>query len=625
MKRIEKSNLFIVSENEIRFRNKTSKKARSVCPACGPMRDHPSDPSVAWDLESGIGYCHHCHARFKIDSNPDVFEHNYGAYRRTDEAHPTDMRSHLLPLDTETVQYLAHRGISEEVAVAAGICSRRTWRGSSWLHWVAFPFYNERGRIVNVQYKLADIQQKEFMLEPGAQLIPWNIGCIYEDRGSEPLYVTEGMIDALALMQCGYKYVVSVPNGAGSNMSVFGHYRDVIERKFSYIVFAGDTDEKGQDLADNFTKYFSTKDVCLVMWDNADRCSKDADDVLMKHGADAVRSCVGDAEMEKSRFIKMAMSNEKELDSLYENGIPTGVGIQLEGFDDIIRFQEGNLMLVTGYPGSGKSTFVNYIVMSLLRIYQWKTLFFSPEKQPQHFHEAELVSIVTGKDFGRVNVPSEEYAAAKDFIRNRIMFIEEEVSDPDFIVALAHRAVRCMGIKVLVVDPFVYLDMPMAPGVSESQKIAEVLKKLIFTTRQLKIFVILVAHPRKPSGDGPAVPSLYEVSGSASFYNFCDSGIIMERLKSGDNLVKITCGKARRPYNGALGECQLAYDVTCGRYTPCIQDKGRYTTEYRSFDRRSWVMPSDDMPASAPGGVPVQGSIDFGDSVNSNYVDPGEQ
>ena len=612
MKQIGDSNLYIISENEIEFKNKSARNPRSKCPACKHTREHPNDPSVSWNLPLGVGYCHHCNARFKIDNNPDTFFNSYGRSKPNEQN--VDMRQHLLPIEDETIIYLNDRHISEDTARAAGICSRQTWNGVMWIHWVAFPFINEKGKIVNVQYKMADIQQKQFMFEAGAQLIPWNIGCIYEKRGKEPLYVTEGMMDALALMECGFHYVVSVPNGANSKIGCFEKYRNDIEKKFEYIVFAGDTDAKGMELAERFTQYFSHMDICRVEWKEGTSEAKDANEMLILRGIDGVKRCIGNAEMEKSDDITVAGEDFSEIDKLYDGGIPEGLKIGLEGFDELIHFQEGNLLLITGYPGSGKSTFVNYIVSALYHRFGWRTLFFSPEKQPIAYHEAELIEVFTGKKFDKIHMSNEEYIKAKDYIKGNIMFLDEQITSPEQVISLAHRAARCMGVKVLVIDPFVYLDIPAIPGASETQKIAEVLKKLMFATRQLNIFVILVAHPRKPQSDGPVVPSLYEVAGSANFYNFCDAGIIMERLKGSSNVVKITCGKARRPFNGNLGICQLAYDDFCGRYVSCIKHNDEYTFAYRAFDRSSWIRDSNPDV--------VQESIDF---TNTSYIDPGEQ
>ena len=622
MKHIENTSLYIISESEIKFKSHNGRRARSVCPVCKYNREHPEDPSVAWDLSSGVGYCHHCKMRFKIDNNPESFGNGreikqsnvIDDSRRTDVQRSKDYRTHLLPLDNNAIQYLENRGISAETAIEAGVCSRQVWRGTSWFPYVAFPFFDEN-KIVNVQYKAADLDHKSFFMETGGTLIPWNIRCIDEDKGWEPLYITEGMIDALALIQCGCSYVVSVPNGAECRMECFNKYRERIYRKFAYIVFAGDTDEQGLKLRDRVCEYFSEKDVVCVKWKSGGHVAKDADELLMTGGAAAVTDALRYAELNGGEYLSVSGAGDSGLERLFETGMPTGKGIDLRGFDDIVHFEEGNLLLVTGYPGSGKSTLVNYIVMRLMVMYKWKTLFFSPEKMPQKYHEAELVSLLCGKEFQK-GMTKEEFCNARDRLSGNVVFIDEAVSTVEDIVRLARRSVRVYGIKVLVIDPFVYLSIPAIPGASETQKIAEMLKKLMLATREMHIVTILVAHPRKPSIDGPMEPSLYEVAGSANFYNFCDAGIIMERVKSGDNLVKITCGKARREFNGCLGECQLAYDSTCGRYSPCIKDHGVYTTEYAAFDRNPWF----DMPDRVPGNL-------FGESEISSgiYTDPGEQ
>ncbi len=589
MKQIN-NKLYIISESEIEFKNKKNiERARSTCPACKDKREHPEDTSVSWNLALGVGYCFHCGARFKIDNHPDTFCQTYGT-RHHDIERDNDFASHLLPMEEETEKYLKDRAIDVDVAKQAGICSRRTFTDGTWKHWVAFPFLCNC-QLVNVQYKLADMTHKEFNFEIGGQLVPWNIDCISRDCGNAPLLVTEGMMDALALLQCGYPYVISVPNGAGSNMSCFNSFRDAISHKFGVIIFAGDTDAKGVELRKNFCGYFRDCDVCVVKWKYGKVEKKDANDMLMECGIDGVKSCVAAATAGCCPDVTVMGDDDTEIDQLYATGMPTGNCIGLPALDDILLYQPGNLLLVTGYPGSGKSSLVNFIVVSLLRFYGWRTLFFSPEKMPRKYHEKELISLFTGKCFDKNYMSRSDFEYGKRVLRDNVMFLREDVSDVDDIIAAARSCVRTHNIKVLVIDPFVYLDIPAIPGASETQKVAEVLKKLMHATRELDLQTILVAHPRKPSSDAPATPSLYEVSGSANFYNFCDAGIILERLEGSNNVVRITCGKARREYNGQVGTCQIAYDGTCGRYVSCIKDdRGRYTTEFGKFDTERWSL-----------------------------------
>ena len=580
--------LVIITSSELDIKSRNGNKARSTCPCCRDNRGNPRDASLAIDLAAGVGYCHHCGTRFKLDDNPQraLVRCSPSAPR---EEPSTDMRRNLLPIDDETLRYLKARGISAETARRAGICSRVTWHGGVQQHWAAFPFCHGT-KVANVQYKLADTEDKRFMFETGGRLIPWNIDCTALGNGSSPLYITEGMVDALALMQCGIDCVVSVPNGANSSLEAFDEWRGVIARGFSHIVFAGDTDEKGIGLRQRVCRYFTDMDVLAVTWRSVDTVAKDADELLMACGEGAVTDCLKHASPCGARMMSVVGDDDTAIDRLFSEGMPIGCGIGLDGFDDIVHLEPGHLLLITGYPGAGKSALVNFMVVRLLLIHGWRTLFFSPEKMPAAFHETELISILAGRPFDKSSITNAEYASAKNILRGNIMHISDEVSELKDIISMAERAVRVHHVRVLVIDPFVYLSMPAVPGTSDTQKIAEMLKELMLATRRLNLVVLLVAHPRKPSADGaPATPSLYEVAGSANFYNFCDCGIILERDAQHKDLVKVTCGKARQKFLGQLGTVKIAFDSTCGRYAPCLRDRnGVFTNERAVFDRRFW-------------------------------------
>ena len=587
MKKVMKD-LLIISADELNIKSRNGNHVRSTCPECSATRGNPGDPSLAVDLATGVGYCHHCGTRFKIDDDPLRDVHGSTAVRRND-TDGGDMRRNLLPLDEETTAYLLHRGISADTARRAGVCSRVTFKGGMQMHWAAFPFAEGTG-VVNVQYKLADTQQKQFFFEPGGRLIPWNAQCIARGDGTTPLYITEGMVDALALMECGAEHVVSVPNGANSSMAAFDAYRTAIGSRFSHIVFAGDTDEQGLKLRRAVTEYFSDMDVCAVTWRHGGTTAKDADELLMSCGKDAVRACTERAvTCGDERMVVMGTDND-DIDRLFAQGMPLGNGIGLGGFDDIVHLEPGHMLLITGYPGAGKSSMVNFMVVRLLLMYGWRTVFFSPEKMPAAYHEAELISIIAGQPFDSARITRADFEAAKNILRGNIMHISDEVGELPDIVRLAERAVRLYSARVLVIDPFVYLSMPAVPGSSDTQKIAEMLKEIMLATRRLNIVVILVAHPRKPSAEGtPSTPSLYEVAGSANFYNFCDCGIIMERDMQHKEMVRITCGKARQKFLGQLGTVKVAYDDTCGRYAECLRDRnGAFTNQRAPFDRSFW-------------------------------------
>jgi twinkle protein len=50
----------------------------------------------------------------------------------------------------------------------------------------------------------------------------------------------------------------------------------------------------------------------------------------------------------------------------------------------------GQFITVTGIPSSGKSDFVDQMVVGYNRNYGWKTAFASPENQPTYLHAHKL-------------------------------------------------------------------------------------------------------------------------------------------------------------------------------------------------------------------------------------------
>ena len=62
------------------------------------------------------------------------------------------------------------------------------------------------------------------------------------------------------------------------------------------------------------------------------------------------------------------------------------------------------------------------------------------------------------------------------------------------------------------------------------------------------------------------VPSLYDVAGSANFYNQVDNGITVYR-DFGNDLTNIYVQKIKFRHIGELGEAQFKYNIQNGRYS----------------------------------------------------------
>jgi twinkle protein len=146
--------------------------------------------------------------------------------------------------------------------------------------------------------------------------------------------------------------------------------------------------------------------------------------------------------------------------------------------------------------------------------------------------------------------------------------------------------VKTRGIKILVVDPYNKLEHQYKD--SETQYISRFLDDLINFAKFNDVLVFLVAHPKKMNKG--EVPTLYDISGSANFYNKTDYGITIHR-KVGDegtmiNEVDAYIQKIKYKHLGNQGVINLKYDYDTGRFNPSVW-----------CDLSNWLLPNiNDIP-----------------------------
>lgn len=91
---------------------------------------------------------------------------------------------------------------------------------------------------------------------------------------------------------------------------------------------------------------------------------------------------------------------------------------------------------------------------------------------------------------------------------------------------------------------------------------------------QYNCLVILVAHPRKmnrnPVTNFTPRVEMYDINGSADFYNKADYGIVVERDKE-VGVTRVYVDKVKFKHLGVGGMVTFAYDPVGGRYLPCTE------------------------------------------------------
>ena len=562
--------------------NRTGGNYKTTCPACRDNRGNPNDKSLSCNLATGQYNCHHCGFCGTVAEEEEwekqQRKQNWRNSRpikkqRKDYSKPTPKEQS--PYSPKLLKYMASRGISEATMKAAKVgegiepMPRKSGKFAP-MNTIQFNYYR-CGELVNVKYRTAE---KCFKLVQNAELLPYNIDSI---KGQTTCIITEGEFDTLAFLEAGYKAVVSVPNGANSNLEWLDDYFDDYFDDKQIIYIASDNDTKGTELQAELLRRFGVERCRVVEY--GDGC-KDANEHLVKYGKESLRECITNAKELPIVGAFSVSDVEKQTDELYYKGLQKGATIGHPAFDNLISFQTGMLAIVTGIPNHGKSEFLDEIVYRLNLRYCWRWAYFSPENEPLELHVAKLVEKYTGKKFGHTTLPIGEYQQAKQRLAKDYYFIAPEDNFRlDNILDKARSLVRKYGIRGLVIDPYNYIETDQQPGQSKTEYVSEMLTKLKTFAKLNDVLIFLVAHPAKMQRNKQGqyeAPTLYDISDSAHFNNKADYGISVFRRYGDDDTWEGTEAhvlKVRFRHHGHKGTAYFKYNTINGRYVGVAQNQ----------------------------------------------------
>ena len=551
---------------------RTSGKVKTFCPQCHARRTDKRDKSLSVDLDKGVWNCHYCGwaGSINFDDSPEAkkkWMQNQGWYIQTQIRHqPKTYKMPLpratAPMEPKALAWFNGRGISQTTLEALKVTEGLEWmpQKEGKANTVQFNYY-KNGQLVNTKFRTGD---KCFKLVSGAELLPYNIDGI---KGTKECIITEGEMDALSFYECGRHDVVSVPNGANANLDYLDEYiEDYFDDKET-IYIASDTDTKGVLLRDELLRRFGAER-CRVL-EYGEGC-KDANEHLQKFGKESLLKCLEDAPEMKVEGVYTVSDFEQSLDALFEEGWQRGVTIGHFNFDQYCSFETKRLCVVTGIPGSGKSEFIDEMAERLNIRYGWRFAYFSPENAPLAYHASKLIEKFVGKRFARTTMLPSEYKQVKEHLEKNFFFIAPTDNyKVENILEKAKFLVRRKGIKALVIDPYNRLENEQGTR-SETQYISELLDKLTNFAQRNDILIILMAHPTKQPKNKDGIieaPTLYDISGSAHFYNKADFGIVVHRDRVQD-VVQVHVQKVKFRHLGSCGTALFKYNINNGRYVP---------------------------------------------------------
>lgn len=424
--------------------------------------------------------------------------------------------------------------------------------------------------------------------------IPISGGSPFLDEGSPVLFNADGIdqmakdvifvgsvMDAVALFECGHTNVVAI-----SHEDALSGSHEGIENA-NRAILAG----VGLDFQEKMARRIGRHRCWLVGWPQG---SYGACDVLKLHGPLAVEEALTNA-------------TEYPIDGLYRISAERLLGLRARqppatmttgtpASDAILRFPtEGRLIVVTGYPGSGKTSWTRFIMVHTCQEHGRRWAVFSPEMMPWEQFAADCAEVLMGKPFWPVRDNPVETMSENDidiagrWLEKRMTMLvcdsENEAPTLDWLLDKARIAVLRDGATDLLLDPWNELAHMLIERMTETDYIGRSLQRLKAFGNRYGCNVWIIVHPSKPSGlkagEAKPAPGPYDCSGSSHWANKPDLGLTVHTPILDETELHVW--KTRFKRFGRRGEmADLRYDALCGRYTsevPPPPEQPRYNRQ----------------------------------------------
>lgn len=510
------------------------------CPVCSQDRKKKNNPCFSYNSQTGLGHCSHCGiSTFRKDEN-------YKTYTRPVWENKTDLSDKL-------VEWFNKRNISQQTLLQMKVTESKEYmpQVQSERNVICFNYFRE-GQLINVKYRDGE---KNFKLVKDAEKIFYNLDGI---KGQKEIYIVEGEIDCLTMVQAGYINTVSVPNGATKGKNNLDYmdncYRYFEEAEKIYILT--DHDEPGKNLGDEIARRVGVEKSYRIALGEF----KDVNEQLCQTGA------VNVSEVTPYPITGVFSVNDHwdGLLSLLSHGFPKGW--QPRGtLGTKVSFHPGYTTIITGIPGHGKSELLDQMLLQISIDYNLKGGFFTPENWPTELHILKHIEKLMGKSAFKCN--ELELRKAKEFLNDHFYWIyPEEGYSLETVLSKIRQAVLKYGIQWYVLDPWNKLEHKRN-GMSETDYISSSLDLISTFNKKNGTHCFIVAHPTKMKMNDSGkyeIPGLYDINGSAAWYNKADIGLSMYKEENMRNTLCIQ--KVKFKFWGEVGSVPYGWNPENGRY-----------------------------------------------------------
>lgn len=512
-------------EQGIRVSERGDELQFQVCPYC--KRQTTKTYKFAINLQTGAFNCLRASCGAKGNMLTLARDFNFSLGRDVDEYYShrktyRNLAKYPRPeVRTPAIEYMESRGISKEIAERFSITTQKEHDNI-----LVFPFFDENSRMQFVKYRKTDFDKekdsaKEWCESNCKPILFGMDQCNAEQN--KTLILTEGQIDSLSVIEAGIDNAVSVPTGA-KGFTWVPYCWDFLGEFDTLIVF-GDHENGKITLLEEMQQRFHGN-VKHVRPEDYRGC-KDANELLRKYGARAVRDAVLNA-------IPTENPRIKSLDE-YERLNTADMEHFTTGFRELDRtiggFWFGQLIILTGERGDGKSTLASQFGLTALS--NGYTVFcYSGELRGSTFQEwfdqqaagpDHVNTLVSNLDYTTYKVDGQYIDRIHQWYHDRFFlydntFVDDPEEDAEALIITLEDAIKKNCCRVLIIDNLMTaMQDDLSADLYRQQ--TKFVRALSLLAKKYNVLIFLIAHPRK-TFTGKFKND--DVAGSANITNLAD-------------------------------------------------------------------------------------------------------
>lgn len=524
------------------------KHKQGICPFHTKDGEPESTPSFKWSPKDNAFKCFGCGKRYGIidhyqstgmsfkNSLKKLFDdtdtpYEFGETKLKNYSYPVvEQRENMDAVNS----YLGKRKISSSTITKHDVAQDS--QGN-----IVFEYYDQNDTLLTSKYrpsyKVEKGKTKNWsQKDADTTHILWNMNRVNFDK---PLNITEGEIDALALMEIGYENTVSIPFGAGNTHWIEENW-DFLDQ-FESIIICADNDEAGEKMLNEAIPRLGEwrcKTLNYPMLPNGKE-SNDINEILYHLGEDKLSDVIEGA-------TDVPITNVADLADIPDIDLSKAIGIKsgIKELDKrIAKFYLGSLSVWTGINGSGKSTLLNQVCVAEPTNQGFKSFIFSGELSPSQLRNWIEYPMAGGANIEEHKVADDQPIFFKvkpnvkelmrEWYRGKIYIYTDEIDrSAKTLITKMEVMARKYGVKNFLIDNLMTVDISSYRGDSDfvRQKLFAI--DLLRFAIQYQVVVHLVAHPRKL--DFIKRLTKMDVSGSGDLTNLAHYVLAVHRVTSAE-------------------------------------------------------------------------------------------